>query len=723
MIVAFKLVFRSPTQHPNLPLSNHRVKIPYHAPVGHNLKELNNSHSRKQHLVSPLVNILHSHYNHPSKTTDVNIKMNDITILNDETRNLLLSIFRRPVSSENIFLLTNLLKTSNQSTIREIFTVYLKWLEESIRSKITKPPEMLASQGIYLCMILRHVSLSALSAELLYPEGRHFMLLGWKAYYPYVPMFIIYFLIPCIVSGLDPEAPWRCDNTSSSSSDSSPRLESNRPSSPSSTTSILTRQHSAETLEQINRIREGVNSPPLRTSASDSDLSPASVPRNSPQKPKEISSIILKLIEQCPLNSPERQSLSELRRVYGSGYNYYCSRLGIQQQKTELAIFLDVPAMLDAPLSEDDIQKAIFMHSNAILKADVNFLPHHFDRAVRCLNYEIAKETEGLADWVKPESLEELIFLCKELKHAVCRELLLIVIKKNVTLCGHQLKRLPEAWREPILQLYTTPRWKYCLSNPSNDTICEATLDYYRLNLCHNADQANFIAKVAELAEKLSNPITVETFLKRINDTNRSFYALQLCGYDDLETIDKLSFANEQDSNLNDIFDISRNFIFPYRVDNHIYLFDYNHVPSMLKTKQNPFTRGSLSTELLDEMANRHHKYNAMGLGITCVSMTDFVKELVYGRRIETVCGCASRKTYVIKLARSLRGYGVKVEHFETVDLRDAIFKVGLLGIDHGRPDSIEKFSSNLYRLLKNSDGTVRESLKQGISSVIMMYR
>jgi hypothetical protein len=575
---------------------------------------------------------------------------------------------------------------------------------------------MLASQGIYLCMILRYVSLSTLSGEILYPDGRHFLLLGWKAYYPYIPMFIIYFLIPCIINGLDLEMPWRSDNASSSSSDSSPRLEpSNR--SNSSSTGTLTKQHSAETLEQINRIREGVNSPPLRASTSDQELSPKSSPdrsRSSPEKPKEVASVILKLIEQCPLNSPERQSLSELRRVYTSGYNYYCSRLGIQQQKTELAIFLDIPAMLDAPLSEDDIQKAIFMHSNSILKADVNFLPHHFDRAVRCLNYEIAKETQSLADWVKPETLEELIFLCKELKHAVCRELLLIVIKKNVTLCGHQLKRLPDAWREQVLQLYTTPRWKNCF---------EATMDYYRMNLCHTIDDHNFTTKLSQLSEKLSDATVCDAFLKRINDTNRSFYALQLCGYDDLEAIDKLSFVNEHDSDHDDIFDISRNFIFPYRVDNHIYLFDYNYVPSMLETKQNPFTRGSLSAEFLDDMANRHHKYNAMGLGINCSSMTDFVKELVYGRRIETVCGCASRKNYVTKLARSLRGYGVKPENFETVDLRDSLFKFGLLGIEHGRPGSIEILSKNLYSLIKKTNGTARESLKQGISSVIMMYK
>lgn len=560
---------------------------------------------------------------------------------------------------------------------------------------------MLASQGIYLCMILRYVSLSTLSGEILYPDGRHFLLLGWKAYYPYIPMFIIYFLIPCIISGLDLEMPWRSDNTSSSSSDSSPRLE--------------TKEYSAETLEQINRIREGVNSPPLRTLPSDPELSPSSPSskqRNISGKP--IVSIIAKLIEQCPLNSPERQSLSELRRVYTSGYNYYCSRLGIQQQKTELAIFLDIPAMLDAPLSEDDIQKAIFMHSNSILKADVNFLPHHFDRAVRCLNYEIVKETQSLADWVKPETLEELIFLCKELKHAVCRELLLIVIKKNVTLCGHQLKRLPDAWREQVLQLYTTPRWKNCF---------EATMDYYRMNLCHTIDDHNFTTKLSQLAEKLSDATFCDAFLKRINDTNRSFYALQLCGYDDLETIDKLSFVNEHDNDHDDIFDISRNFIFPYRVDNHIYLFDYNYVPSMLETKQNPFTRGSLSAEFLDDMANRHHKYNAMGLGINCSSMTDFVKELVYGRRIETVCGCASRKNYVTKLARSLRGYGVKLEHFETIELRDALLKLRMIGVEHGRPGSIEILSKNLYALLKGVDGTMRESLKQGISNVIMIYR
>ena len=528
-------------------------------------------------------------------------------------------------------------------------------------------------------------------------------------------MFIVYFLIPCIVSGLDIEVPWRVEEATSSSSDSSPRLETNQPA------RAPIKQYSAEDLLKINIIREGVNSPPLS--------SEHSIPSNgsnslklSPEKPKQITTVILKLIELCPLNSPERQSLSELRRVYTSGYNYYCTRLGLQQQKTELAIFLDKPILLDAPLSEDDIQKALFMHSNCILKADVIFMPHHFDRAVRCLNYEMLKETEPLADWVKAETLNELIFLCKELKHSICREMLLIVIKKNVTLCSHQVKRLPAEWREAVLQAYTAPRWKSIEHDRDNDGETTATLDYYRTNLCHSGDASAIINTLQDLWVKLSNPDTAAAFLKRVNDTNRSFYALQLCSYDDLETIDKLTFVNQQDSDLHDVFDISRNFIFPYRVDNHLYLFDYKLVPSMLESKQNPFNRSKLSLELLDEMTNRYHKYNGLGLGLGCTTMTDFVQEIVYGRKIEQLCSCASNKNYLKKLARSLRVYSFKMEHFETVDLRDAVFKLGLMGIEHGRPDSVQKLAFNLYKLIKQTESTAQESLKHGIASVLLIY-
>lgn len=535
-------------------------------------------------------------------------------------------------------------------------------------------------------------------------------MLAWKAYYPYIPMFIVYFLIPCIVGGLDVEIPWRMEEANSSSSDSSPRLETNtRAISP-------IKQYSAEDLIKINIIREGVNSPPL----SNEHIINL---RTSPEKPKVITSVILKLIELCPLNSPERQSLSELRRVYTSGYNYYCSRLGLQQQKTELAIFLDKPVLLDSPLSEDDIQKALFMHANTILKADVVFMPHHFDRAVRCLNYEMLKETEALADWVKAETLDELIFLCKELKHSICREMLLLVIKKNVSLCSHQVKRLPVDWREAVVQAYTTPRWKSIQTNGTpNETESDATLDYYRTNLCHSGDATAVISTLQDLSTKLANPDTAASFLKRVNDTNRSFYALQLCSYDDLETIDKLTFVNQQDSDLHDVFDISRNFIFPYRVDNHLYLFDYKLVPSMLETRQNPFNRSELSVELLDEMTNRYHKYNGLGLGVGCTTMTDFVHELVHGRKVETVCGCASKKNYLKKLARLLRVYSIKMEHFETVDLRDAVFKLGLMGIEHGRPDSMQKLAFNLHKLIKKTELANRESLKHGISSVLALY-
>ena len=608
-------------------------------------------------------------------------------------------VFGRPISSETMFMLTNILKTSNPIAIKEIFTLYLRVMGEAVRSKIAKPPEMLTSQGIHLCVILRYLSFSA-AHDGLYVNGRHFLLLAWKAYYPYIPMFIVYFLIPCIVNNLDIEMPWRVEEATSSSSDSSPRMETNSP------PRAPIKQYSAEDLLKINLIRQAVNSPPL---GEEHLIAPTS--------PKQITSVIMKLIELCPLNSPERQSLSELRRVYTSGYNYYCTRLGLQQQKAELAIFLDNPLLLDGPLIEDDIQKALFMHSNTILKADVVFMPHHFDRAVRCLNYEMVKDIEPLADWVKAETLDELIFLCKETQHAICREMLLIVVKKNVTLCAHQIKRLPEGWREAVLQAYTTPRWKSI--NPAKP---DATLDYYRTNLCHSGNSNAVIHTLQDLSVKLANPDTAVAFLKRINDTNRSFYALQLCSYDDIETIDKLTFVNQQDSDLHDVFDISRNFIFPYRVDNHLYLFDYKLVPSMLETKQNPFNRSELSIELVDEMTNRYHKYNGLGLGLGCTTMTDFVHELVYGRKVETICGCASNKSYLKKLARALRVYSIRIEMFDSIDLRDALFKLGLMGIEHGRPDSVQQLAANLYKLIKESEAPTQESLKQAISSIVSLY-
>jgi len=645
------------------------------------------------------------------------IQIPDEEPLSPLDRAMIQEIFVKPVSSETIFLLISLLKLSSPKAIQQIFELYLEFLYESASSRDSKPPEVRVSHGIYLCMILRFKP----TLTCIYIKKQHFIIAGWKAFFPYINMFIIYFLIPCIISGANIEEDLR---EKSGSTPPANQVVGSMHQFPN---------YNNHTLAQMNALRDRVGSPSLyepQAASSDSRGSEAGTGSGSP--PLQMP-LIAKLLEMCNLTSPERKSLGELRRIHSAGPNYYFSRLGLKPQKTELGIFLDIQTLLDEPLTEDDIQKAIFMHSNRILKSDGVFLPHHFDRSVSCLNYEMARHTFELADWIRPETFDELIFLSKELKHAVCLELLLLAVQKNIILCKHHLKRIPSTWRERVLEIYTKPRWQNVKlsSKPisgdrevkpiGNELETNATIEYYKISLGFTGGYADLLDTLAAVVLKLDSDIEVNNFLDKLRRANQSFYILEVSGYFDFYAEKKLTFANLQDLMGNDVFDVPKNFIYPYREGELVYLFDYSSFDTIIKTKKNPYNRSPIRTEALEAMLERFQRYNVLGLSNKSIGMDDFVQEMVHGRGIEEKCSCGSNKDYVKKLARCLRSYSVKVESFDVVNLQDALFKLSLMSFDF-QANSIPQLCSVLYKAIKTAEGKEREQLKQAISSVILIY-
>lgn len=659
-------------------------------------------------------------------------------------RLMLLEVFAKPVSSETIFLLINLLRLSSPTVIQRIFKLYLEFLSDSAASKISKPPEVRISHGIYLCMILRFKPV----LSNIYIQKQHFLMVGWKAFYPYISMFIVYFLLPCIISGANIEEDLReisPPNDQGSKPNGNQAIvvsaTGNRPIDP-------VRQFpnfSNQAMAQMNAMRERVGSPAIYHSESSPPEQRSAESRSAEGSPPLQMPVITKMIEICGLNSPERKTLGELRRIHTSGPNYYFSRLGLKMQKTELAIFLDIQSLLDEPLTEDDVQKAIFMHSNTVLRSDGVFLPHHFDRSVSCLNYEMARHTFGMADWIRTETFDELVFLSKELKHAVCLELLLLAVQKNMILCRHHLKRIPSSWRERVLQVYTEPRWRNVklppkpapagTSNPKVETAkpsqdikpvgeelgINSTLEYYRTTLGFNGSYHELVEVLPAVSSKLQSDAEVNDFLDKLRLANQSFYILEVSGYLDFYAEKKLTFANLQDIIGDDIFDLPKNFIFPYREGEFLYLFDYNTFENILKTKKNPYNRSPIRDEAIEAMLDKFQRFNVLGLSNKCVGMADFVKEMVYGRTVEQNCPCGSSKDYVKKLARALRSYSVKVESFEVVNLQDALFKLSLMSFDF-QANSIPQLCEVLYTAIKTAETKDREQLKQAIASVILIY-
>jgi len=433
----------------------------------------------------------------------------------------------------------------------------------------------------------------------------------------------------------------------------------------------------------------------------------------------------MKVLNSCPLDSPERQTLGELRRCHNSDFSYIMTRLGLNEKKIELAIFMDRPQYITSPLNEDDIQKAIFLHANKILLNNVEFKPHHFDRAVSCLNNAIANLTDSLSDWVKTTTIYELIYFSKATQHPYCLQLILLLCRKNITFCRHHMKQIPEEWKARIMEVYTTPRWMNCgVTADDKRLIGNATMNYYKTVMSHWGSYGSIISKLETFKKELVDPQIMGKTIENIKTLNKAFYICSASGYMDFdaETQGRLTIGNSMSIEMTDIFEIPKSFISCHREDDRVYLFDYNSTKTLLANGQNPYNRNPIPASTLEDIESRYLHYNSLGIGEYVESMPEILKEIVSGRQICDACPCGSNKNYVFKLAFELRHYGIKESSFDPVDITDACFKMGLMSIYVNNKSTLPLFCKTLLAAIKTKDRIHRDSCMRSIASVILMY-
>src|SRR5579885_1202829 len=594
--------------------------------------------------------------------------------------------FDRPVSSENIFILVTNLDSSSPTEVDFIFRCFVENLAK-VQKNSVKSPEMLASWGIYLSIILRYDPNTNI-----YVNGEHFLLIGFKAYSPYISLYITYFIIVSVIRKTDLGLPY---------SDNDSEKGSPKEGSPKQFANISANRDAHKIIaKKVNGVMTANSKTP---------------------KISEDKSIINHLIELCPKESPERKLLIELKKVYTSSPNFFIIRVGLKTQKQEMAIFLDMPDLLEDKLSTDDIMKAIYTHSNNILRYVTDFNSEHFERSIDCLNLKIAKKTSEDSDWVSPEIFNKLIYNCKEIRHAKCLEILLLAVTKNVTICKHHMKRLPEDWRSKVMEIYTTPRWKSSSSKIIKEgketyKICKATNVYYLTNLC-STNTETLYENLEELSEKLKDDEVKIAFLNNIKTMNKTYFILKTAGYEDFLSGKLTSFANTEDFVSNDIFEISRNFIIAFREDDKIYMFSYDSFPTLISKKINPYNRQPIPEFVLKQIVEIYDRMN--GLRPSCCTMSEFIQEMVSGRSIVSDCNCA--KNYRKKLIRILRHYNIKEESIDWINLDDILMKFGLISLDF-QAETLDQLCEKLYRAIKNADENSKEQLRETIASIILIY-
>jgi hypothetical protein len=619
--------------------------------------------------------------------------------VNKEIENAAIKCFERPVNSENIFSLVTLLNSVSSQEVDFIFKVFIQRLA-MVEQKRVKSPEMLASWGIYLAIVLRY------NPDInVYVNNEHFLLIGFKAYNPFIPLYITYFIIFSVIRKVDLTMPYN-------------NLPPEERTSPKNESRIDLRQEQRNLAGGINANRDAHK---IIAKRSNGVMVAASTYNpDGREKTKQRQAIIDHLIDLCPRDSPERKLLMELKRIYTSNPNFFIARLGLKGQKQEMAIFLDSPELIEDKLSEDDVMKAIYMHSNNILEHYSDLKPYHFQRAIACLNLTMAKRTTEYSDWISPEIFETLIFNCKELKHAKCLELLLLAITKNVTICKHHIKRLPEEWRSKIIEIYTTPRWKSSAEQEDKVKINRATMSYYATNLCFNETDLELLyGNIILLSDRLKDEDVRKAFLENIKVMNKSYFVLRIASYQDFVAEKQITIANTEDLLGNDIFEISRKFVIACREDDRVYIFSYDSFPSLLEKRMNPYNRQPLTEFTLRRLTKVSDRFEGQGLGPCCSTMVDFVQEMVSGRSILFECSC--KKDYKKKLIRILHQYNIKEESIEWINLDDILMKFSLISLDF-RAETIDELCEKLYRAIKKADEKNREQLRDNIASFILIY-
>lgn len=538
-------------------------------------------------------------------------------------------VFNTPVNTENIFVLLTILKSSNKLNVNKLFKLFI---DVTTNRDLEKSPELLASWGIYFSMILRYNP----DTEY-YSNDKHFLLLMFNSYKPYISLYISFFLLISILR-----------NT---------------------------------------------------------DISKPAFKGNS-------VSIISHLISLCDYNTSEHKSLSDLKRNYTSNKSMLVNRLGLKRSKNDLAIFMDDTSLLEKELSEDEIMKAIFMHSNNVLVTQPNLHPSHFSRALESLNLDVLKRTLDIADWISVDSFDNFLHMCKVLKHPQCLDMLLIAVTRNINLCRHHIKKIPKKWIERIIETYTKPRWMVSES--------KSTEQYYIKMLC--LPEGSPMNSLKELYQKLTGKegeVNLENFLYQIEQMNKSYFILDVSNYCDYVAKDKTEFANLHDSLLNDIFRISRNFIVVYRQGRKVFLYSYNDFKTIINGKLNFYDRGELPENFVERVKRIDEEFKKCGFGDLCLTMDEFIYEFINGRSIDKDCCCI--KNYQKKLVRELNKYGIKEESFEWINIDDIVLKFKLISLNL-QAENIKDLCQKLYNLIRKENETSKEEMRRTISNIILLY-
>tara|TARA_R110002072_G_scaffold45565_5_gene126906 strand:+ start:101147 stop:102976 length:1830 start_codon:yes stop_codon:yes gene_type:complete len=562
-------------------------------------------------------------------------------------------MINKPTGSRSTFFLEDFMENASnddQISVLKLLTVYIRnqTVDQSLVSGNLK-----YANSVLTNILLRHVT----SLEEIYVDGRHFITYIYDHYYPYVNMAIAFFIIPVM----------------------------------------------------IKRIELNFLSPAFTDDyCNDNDI---------------LQKTIIDHLKESTDDDPNiKAALECLVDHSGHGAAFLIAKMNSFQQSSnfyqELAFMMDFPPFLQVMSNQPDfnVELAIAMHANQCLfnhhglDDAINLENGHFSHSVGRINLEGIGTLLNLSDNIKSKDLTSFLSSLKYLSHtrnpkqyALMKEQLIILLEKNVTICQHQLKKMPPTWRKDILDIYQQPRWTRL--NP----LIKRYYSYY-LKIPEGVD---FDTTMISIKKTLIDSDAVDEFVNRYKESNKNYYLTN--SRTPIDILESNSCSNElviittEHSNGDDILLYPTDSIFHIREGNKIYLFDKDTFPTLLESGSNFYTRSPLPYPDKCRLRNKIDNWFSLEKEMKIIPITEFLNELLNGRKLLKSCECM-RSNPIEKIHHKLDIFDITYEQLENCILEDIEFKLAIVGFDmHKIESTIEGtdriiFFNRLVRLIKTSN-------------------
>lgn len=418
------------------------------------------------------------------------------------------------------------------------------------------------------------------------------------------------------------------------------------------------------------------------------------------------------------MTSPEYSLLKRMKSCLDKPTTFFLSQFEIPI--TEQAIFLDRSDLI-VELEVSDIMRAIYLHSNSVLKLCDKLKPEYFERSIECINETMAKISFGSTDVITQECFADLISENIDHPNAKIENMIRMCLMKNINLCKHIVRKIPLCYLNTFKEVYFSPRWTMLEKFPEHDHT--AMMKYYEI--CISAGQitkSNLISKMRIISSCIDTAEKESYYIRLMSDLNKTFYITSNTSYIDFfqEGDSKLEFANEHNLLLDDIFQIPKEFVVSYRTNNTIFFFTIESFNTLLDNGLNPYTKCSLPENTITDISRKLERFTTRGLKLSSVCLIDLINEILRGRRIEKDCG-GCKENYKKKLAKLLNVYSITEEMVDNIHFKDMKLKLSMVGLDYDA-NNLDELCKMLCKSLLISDEEGKSELSDIFSSLIHIY-